>query len=284
MPGYAHPESLVSTAWVAGRLGQSGLLVIEVSLDSEGYSEGVIPGAALWHVWGDLLDDDERVRDDPASIAKLLGRAGLRPDTTIVLYGDAFNWGAALAFWLLRAAGHRDVRLMDGGREKWLAEGRSLSTDPPEVEPSDYPAGHLNSAQRARRDDVLAAIGDRSRVILDVRLPEEYDGVLFRPSGPPGDGQRAGHIPGAVHVPWETAVNADGTFKAPEVLHAAYATAGITGEREIIPYCTVGGRSGHTWFVLTQLLGYPTVRLYDASWAEWGQTSDLPIATPAQLP
>jgi thiosulfate/3-mercaptopyruvate sulfurtransferase len=277
MASYAYPESLVSTAWVADRLGDASVRVIEVSLDVEDYAEGVVPGATFWRLWGDLLDDDERVKDDPATIAQLLGRSGVSPDTTAVFYGDASNWGTALAFWLLQAVGHRDVRLMDGGRQKWLAEGRPMTSERPSVTETDYPVPAPDWRSRARCDDVLAAIGDQTRIILDVRLPDEYDGVLFRPNGFPTNVKRAGHIPGAAHVPWETAVNEDGTFKDAGTLRAAYAARGITPQREIIPYCTVGGRSGHMWFALSRLLGYPQVRLYDASWAEWGQTPGLPI-------
>jgi thiosulfate/3-mercaptopyruvate sulfurtransferase len=164
-----------------------------------------------------------------------------------------------------------------GGLAKWLAEDRRLTLDVPDVTPTHYPARKPRLHLRALREDVLAAIGSDSHVILDVRLRAEYEGELFRPSGPPSESQRAGHIPSAVHVPWETAVNEDGTFKDAETLQAAYEAHGITPEREIIPYCTVGGRSGHTWFDLTELLGYPNVRLYDASWAEWGQRADTPI-------
>jgi thiosulfate/3-mercaptopyruvate sulfurtransferase len=273
---YAHPESLVTAAWVADAIGNDAVRIIEVDLD-ESYTAGHIPSAVRWDLWGDLLDGDERIKDDPKTVAGLLGRSGVDPDTTVVLYGDASNWGAAMAFWLLHAVGHRDVHLMDGGRDKWLAEGRPLETDPPRVTPRAYPLSRLDWTARARRDDVLAAIGSSGKVVLDVRLRAEYAGDLFRPSGPPGEGQRAGHIPGAVHVPWETAVNEDGTFRPVGELREAYQAAGVRPEQEIIPYCTVGARSGHTWFVLSRLLGYPRVRLYDASWAEWGQTEELPV-------
>jgi thiosulfate/3-mercaptopyruvate sulfurtransferase len=278
MSGSASPDVLVTTSWVAGHLGDASVRLIEADLDPESYAEGHIAGAVLWKTWGDLLDEDERLKDDPVTIAELLGRSGIHPDTTVVLYGDSSNWGAALAFWVLRAVGHRDVRIVDGGRRKWIGEGRPTTTEEPRVAPADYPVVSPDWSHRARREDVLAAIDAGQSTILDVRLRAEYDGELFRPSGPPAEGQRAGHIPGAVHVPWETAINDDGTFKPASELRAAYEAAGITADRDIIPYCTVGGRSGHTWFVLSQLLGYPNVRLYEASWAEWGQTEGLPVA------
>ena len=178
---------------------------------------------------------------------------------------------------MLHALGHHDVRIMDGGRDKWLAEGRPTETEAPSVKPTSYPVAGLDWSHRARMADVRAAIGVSHQTILDVRLPEEYHGTLFRPNAAPEEGQRAGHIPGAVHTPWETAVNEDGTFKTPGELGALYPACGIGPDREVIPYCTVGGRSGHTWFVLSQLLGYPNVRLYEASWPEWGPTPGVPI-------
>jgi thiosulfate/3-mercaptopyruvate sulfurtransferase len=277
MSGYTRRESLVTTDWVAEHLSDASVRLIEADIDADSYTAGHIPGAICWRVWGELLDDDERLNDDPTTIANLLGRAGIDPASTVVLYGDAFNWGAALAFWVLTAVGHRDVRLMDGGRQQWLDEGRPITIDAPVVSVSEYPVGQFEWSHRARRDDVLAAIASAQPMIVDVRLRAEYDGELFRPSGPPAEGQRAGHIPGAVHIPWETAVNEDGTFKPADQLRAAYAAAGVDGTRAVIPYCTIGGRSGHTWFVLTQLLGYPDVQLYEASWAEWGQRTDTPV-------
>ena len=273
-----HPAPLVPTGWVAERLDDPTVRRIEVDLDPDGaYRAGHLPGAVLWSVWGDLLGPDERLIDDPAALRRLLSRSGVRPETTVVLYGDLWNWGATLAFWVLHALGHRDLRVMDGGRDKWLAEGRPTETDPPSVVPTDYPVAGLDWSARARLADVRAAIGSARQTILDVRLPEEYAGELFRPGAEPKEGQRAGHIPGAVHVPWQTAVNEDGTFKAPDELRELYREHGVVPDREVIPYCTVGGRSGHTWFALSQLLRYPRVRLYEASWAEWGQTPGLPV-------
>jgi thiosulfate/3-mercaptopyruvate sulfurtransferase len=274
----AHPAPLVGTQWVAEHTADPTGRLVEVDLDpEEAYPAGHVPGAVSWSVWGDLLGPDERLVDDPAALERLLGRSGVTQETTVVLYGDAWNWGATLAFWVLHAIGHRDVRVMDGGRDKWLAEGRPTETAPPAVAPTAYLVAGLDWDARARLADVRAAIGAAGQTLLDVRLPEEYAGELFRPGAAPGEGQRAGHIPGAVHVPWDTAVNADGTFKAAEELRAAYRARGIKPDRAIIPYCTVGGRSSHTWFALSQLLGYPNVRLYEASWAEWGQTPGLPV-------
>lgn len=277
MAGYAHPEALVTTEWVAEHLRDETVRLIEVDLSRESYSAGHTPGAVLWMVQGDLLDEDERLRDDPTTIAALLNRSGIDRDKTVVLYGDASNWGATLAFWVLRAVGHPDVRLMDGGRQKWLDVGCPIETVAPIITPTSYQVDRLDWSHRVGRQDVLAAIESGKPRLLDVRLHAEFDGELFRPSSPPKDGQRAGHIPGAVHVPWETAVNDDGTFKSAEDLRAAYELAGVTADQEIIPYCTIGGRSSHTWFALSQLLGYPNVKLYEASWAEWGQTDGLPI-------
>ncbi len=278
MGAATHPAPLVGTAWVAEQLDAPAVRLIEVDLQpDEAYLAGHIPGAVLWSVWGDLLGLDERLVDDPAALRRLLSRSGVRPETTVVLYGDLWNWGATLAFWLLHALGHRDLRVMDGGRDKWLAEGRPTETNPPFVAPTDYPVAGPDWSARVRLADVRAAIGSAGQTILDVRLPEEYAGELFRPGAEPREGQRAGHIPGAVHVPWETAVNEDGSFKAPDDLRVVYREHGVVPDREVIPYCTVGGRSSHTWFVLSQVLGYPDVRLYDASWAEWGQTPGVPV-------
>ena len=277
MAGYAHPEALVTTEWIAEHLRDEAMRLIEVDLSRESYSVGHIPGAVQWVVHEALLDEDERLQDDPTTITALLGRSGIDRDKTVVLYGDASNWGATLAFWLLHAAGHPDVRLIDGGRQKWLDDGRPIETVAPRITPASYQLDRLDWSHRVGRQDVLAAIELGKPRLLDVRLRAEFDGELFRPGGPPMEGQRAGHIPGAVHVPWETSVNDDGTFKLADDLRAAYEMAGITADQEIIPYCTIGGRSSHTWFALSQLLGYANVKLYEASWAEWGQTEGLPI-------
>ena len=278
MATVTHPVPLVDTEWVAAHRDDPTVRLIEVDLDpEESYPVGHVPGAVLWSVWGDLLGPDERLIDDPAALEQLLSRSGVTPETTVVVYGDAGNWGATLAFWVLHALGHRDVRLMDGGRDKWLAEGRPTEIEPLPVTPTTYLVTEIDWSARARLDDVRQAIASASQTILDVRLPEEYSGELFRPGAAPGEGQRAGHIPNALHVPWESAINEDGTFKTPDELRALYLARGIVPDQEVIPHCTVGGRSSHTWFALSQLLGYERVRLYEASWAEWGQTPGLPV-------
>jgi thiosulfate/3-mercaptopyruvate sulfurtransferase len=273
----AHPEPLVSTQWVAEHLDDPMMRLVEVDLEPEVYTTGHLPGAVLWSVWDDLLLDDERVNDNPAAIGQLLSRAGISPEVTVVLYGDAWNWGATLAFWLIHSAEHRDLRIMDGGRQKWLAEGRQLTATVPSVKAMTYDVSKLRGECRAQLAEVRRAIDSANQTILDVRLPGEYHGELFRPNAGPQDGQLAGHIPGALHVPWETAINEDGTFRSGNEIRTLYEQQGVRPDQEIIPYCTIGGRSSHTWFALTQLAGYPNVRLYDASWAEWGQIPGLPI-------
>ncbi len=264
---------------MAEHLNDPAVRLIEVDLDPEqAYLVSHLPGAVLWSLWGDLLGPDERLIDDSDALERLLSRSGVRPDATIILYGDLWNWGATLAFWVLHSIGHHDPRVMDGGRDKWLTEGRPTETEPPAVAPTAYPVGPVVWSERAVLADVRAANDSTRTTVLDVRLPEEYDGILFRPGAEPTEGQRAGHIPGSIHLPWEMTINEDGTFKALEDLRSLYRLGSVETSCEVIPYCTVGGRSSHTWFVLTQLLSYPNVRLYDASWAEWGQTPGLPIA------
>ena len=275
----AHPESIVSTQWVADNLGNSNVVLVEVDVDTAAYDQGHVPGAVGWN-WSTQLNDqltrDILTRDQMES---LLGGSGIGNDTTVVLYGDNNNWFATYAFWQMRMYGHDDLKIMDGGRQKWIDEGRETSTDAPSVEAASYTASNPDTSIRATRDYVLGvATTDNSTGLVDVRAPEEFDGTLLAPAHLPQEGsQRGGHIPGAANVPWATAVAADGTFKSVEELREIYGGKGITGEGETIAYCRIGERSSHTWFVLSQILGHGKVRNYDGSWTEYGSIVGAPI-------
>ena len=275
----AHPESIVSTQWVADNLGNSNVVLVEVDVDTAAYDQGHVPGAVGWN-WSTQLNDqltrDILTRDQMES---LLGGSGIGNDTTVVLYGDNNNWFATYAFWQMRMYGHDDLKIMDGGRQKWIDEGRETSTDAPSVEATAYTASNPDTSIRATRDYVLGvATTDNSTGLVDVRAPEEFDGTLLAPAHLPQEGsQRGGHIPGAANVPWATAVAADGTFKSVEELREIYEGKGITGEGETIAYCRIGERSSHTWFVLSQILGHGKVRNYDGSWTEYGSIVGAPI-------
>jgi thiosulfate/3-mercaptopyruvate sulfurtransferase len=276
---YAHPERLVTTDWLAEHLGRPGLVVVESDEDVLLYETGHIPGAVKvdWHT--EL--NDPVVRDYVSSerFAELLGSKGISRDSTVVIYGDKNNWWAAYALWVFTLFGHDDVRLLDGGRDKWIAEGRPLTTDAPEVEPADYPVVERDDSRvRAFKDDVLAHLG---KPLIDVRSPEEYSGErTTMPAYPEEGALRAGHIPTAASVPWARAAAEDGTFRTRAELEAIYRDeAGLQEGDEVIAYCRIGERSSHTWFVLTHLLGFERVRNYDGSWTEWGSAVRVPIVT-----
>ncbi len=275
--GFSNPEALVSTEWAAEHAGDPGLRLVEVDVDTTAYDRGHIEGAVGWN-WRQELQD-QTVRDLVTSdaLAGLLGRSGIGPDTTIVLYGDNNNWFAAYAYWTLKYYGHDKVKLINGGRVKWEAEGRPLTTEVPAPNPTSYSfTGEPRENLRAYRDDVQARIGKAG--LVDVRSPKEFSGELLAPENLPQEGaQRGGHIPTAANVPWATAVREDGTFKSAEELKEIYGGRGITPDREVIAYCRIGERSAHTWFVLSELLGYPNVRNYDGSWTEWGSSVRAPI-------
>ena len=278
MAEYAHPESLVSTEWVAEHGSDANVRLVEVDVDTAAYDEGHIAGAVGWN-WQSQLQQTVR-RDIVSSedMAKLLGGAGIGNDTTVVLYGDNNNWFAAWAFWQLRYYGHQDVKLMNGGRAKWAAEGRPLSSDAASPASVTFNVSSTNEDIRAYRDYVLQAVNDGNIALVDVRSPDEYSGVLLAPPALPQEGaQRGGHIPGAANVPWATAVNEDGTFKSADDLAQIYGGKGVDGSKETIAYCRIGERSSHTWFALSQLLGYDNVRNYDGSWTEWGSIVRAPI-------
>ena len=278
MADYAHPESLVSTGWVAEHGGDANVRLIEVDVDTSAYEQGHIAGAVGWN-WQSQLQ--QPVRRDLASkeeIEQLLGGSGIGNGTTVVLYGDNNNWFAAWAFWQLKYYGHNDVRIMNGGRAKWEAEGRPMTTDVPSYPAASYAASDGDQSIRAYRDEVLSLVNAGSISLVDVRSPAEFSGELLAPANLPQEGsQRGGHIPGASNIPWGQAVAEDGSFKSADDLRALYGAQGIDGGRETIAYCRIGERSSHTWFVLTQLLGFENVRNYDGSWTEWGSIVGAPI-------
>jgi thiosulfate/3-mercaptopyruvate sulfurtransferase len=277
---YAHPERLVSTAWLADQLeagNPDGIVVLESDEDVLLYDTGHIPGALKldWHQ--DLNDQVTRDYVDSEQFAKVMSARGIGRDTTVVIYGDKNNWWAAYALWVMTLFGHEDVRLVDGGRAKWVAEGRELTKDVPTPQPADYPVvERVDAPIRAFKDDVLAHLG---QPLVDVRSPGEYSGeLLHMPDYPQEGAMRGGHIPGAKSVPWARAANEDGTFKSREELEAIYLhEQGLKPQDPVVAYCRIGERSSHTWFVLTHLLGFEDVRNYDGSWTEWGNAVRVPV-------
>jgi thiosulfate/3-mercaptopyruvate sulfurtransferase len=280
---YAHPERLVSTDWLAeqiadGRVGRpDGVVVVESDEDVLLYDSGHIPGSVKidWHL--DLNDPLTRDYVDGESFAKVMSRNGIGRDTTIVIYGDKSNWWAAYALWVFSLFRHEDVRLLDGGRAKWVAEGRELTRDVPATSPTEYPIVDRDDHRiRVFKDDVLAHLG---QPLVDVRSPGEFSGeLLHMPDYPQEGAVRGGHIPGAKSVPWARAANEDGTFKSRRELEAIYVgEQGLDADDDVVAYCRIGERSSHTWFVLTHLLGFESVRNYDGSWTEWGNAVRVPI-------
>jgi thiosulfate/3-mercaptopyruvate sulfurtransferase len=271
------PDVLVSTDWVAQHRADPGVRVVEVDVDTAAYEQGHVPGALGWNWTTDLCDTLVRDIVPKAKLEKLLGASGITPDSTIVLYGDNNNWFAAWAFWQLKVYGHKDVRIMDGGRKKWLAEGRELETGKPAVAATTYTASGPDLSIRAFLPEVQKAMGRPDVALVDVRSPQEFTGEILAPPGLPETCQRGGHIPGAKSIPWAKACNDDGTFKSREELAALYGSHGVTPEKEVIAYCRIGERSSHTWFVLKYLLGYQNVKNYDGSWTEWGNLVGAPV-------
>jgi thiosulfate/3-mercaptopyruvate sulfurtransferase len=275
--GYAK-QVLVTTDWVAEHLDDPSVVVAEVDENPTLYDDGHIPGAVKLHWREDLQDPLERDLIEPGAFEELMERLGISNDTTVVLYGDKNNWFAAYAYWYFKVYGHSDVRIIDGGRQKWLDEGRELATQVPEPESASYSAAQRDETIRARRDEVRELIGADGKALVDVRSPQEFAGELMAPPGYEQEGaSRMGHIPSAQSIPWAQAVNDDGTFKSAPALRELYAAKGITPDKEITAYCRIGERSAHTWFVLRELLGYERVKNYDGSWTEWGNLVDVPI-------
>ena len=291
MSNYAHPESLVSTQWVAEHLDDPNIRIVEVVWGFEPpsgmavYEAGHIPGAVVWDYKNDYYHPEHGDVADKTSFEKQLSHSGIRPGTTIVLYGGVNNMNATFEFWLLKVYGHRDVCLLDGGRRKWLEENRSVTCSMPEFTPTTYQAQEPDWSLRASREDVLRVIGKADILLVDPRTAEMYHGIEK-----PGT-ERGGHIPGAINLAsgWETnpdgarigirfpTIRPDGTFKTADELRALFDSMGITPDKEVITYCLRGGASSHAWFVLTQLLGFPKVREYDRSWAEWGNLEGVPV-------
>jgi thiosulfate/3-mercaptopyruvate sulfurtransferase len=275
--GYAK-DVLVSTDWLAEHLGDEGVVVAEVDEQPDLYDEGHIPGAVKLHWREDLQDSVERDLVDRETFERLLGERGIGNDSTVVLYGDRNNWFAAFAYWYLKIYGHEDVRILDGGRQKWIDEGRELTTDMPSPAAASYGARERDESIRAYRDQVMSWLERDGRHLVDVRSPQEYSGELIAPPGYEQEGaQRGGHIPTAASIPWASAVRDDGTFKSADELRSLYEGKGATPDKEVVAYCRIGERSAHTWFVLRELLGYERVRNYDGSWTEWGNLVDVPI-------
>ncbi len=272
---YANPDSLVSTEWLAQHLDDASVRPVEVDEDATAYAGGHIPGAVAWNWKKDLHHGLRRDYVGQAELKELLERAGAGDDTTVILYGGNNNWFAAYAYWLLKYRGFDRVRLLDGGRKKWELEGRPLATDVPTVErAARSDPGPEHPDLRAVRDRVIASVG--SAGFVDVRSPEEYTGEKLAPDHLPQEQPYVGgHIPGAFNIPWSKAANEDGTFRSPDELRELYAE--VLQASEIIPYCRIGERSSHTWFVLRELLGHGNVRNYDGSWTEYGSLVNVPV-------
>ena len=277
MSEYAHPEVLVSTDWVSQHAGDASVRVVEVDVNKGSYAEGHVPGAVGWSWDTQLCDTVLRDIVPREEFEELMSTSGIGNGTTVVLYGDNNNWFAAWAFWQMKIYGHADVRLMNGGRTKWLAEGREVSAREPSPVHTSYVATTPDTSLRAMLSEVLDAVSSRGADLVDVRSPAEFSGEILSPAGLPETCQRGGHIPGACNIPWGKACADDGTFKTADELRKLYRDAGISGDKPVIAYCRIGERSSHSWFVLKYLLGLENVTNYDGSWTEWGNLVGAPL-------
>jgi thiosulfate/3-mercaptopyruvate sulfurtransferase len=277
---YAHPEVLVDTNWVLQHHKDANVRIAEVDYDSAAnYAVGHIPGAVLFDWKRDINDPLRRDLLSKEQLEALFSNAGITKDTWVILYGDFNNWFATFAFWVFKYYGVENVKILNGGRKKWLLEDKPVTKDVPTYPKTDFKASNPNQKLRAYKDEVLKVIGKGDKVLVDVRGPKEFSGeILAPPEYPTEHAQRGGHIPGAKNIPWAQTVNdADGTFKTREEITALYVPKGVSSDKEVITYCRIGERSSHSWFVLTYLLGYPNVRNYDGSWTEWGNSVGTPI-------
>src|SRR5438270_11074683 len=275
---YVHPEVLVDTAWVAEHAADPKVKLVEVDVDTSAYDSGHVKGAIGLDWRKDLQARPIRDLLAREDLEKLLSSKGISNEDTVIAYGDNNNWFAAWFLWNLKYYGHKDARLMNGGRKKWQDEGRELVTEAPAIKPTTYKAGQPVKSIRVLRDEVLAELGKAGVTLVDVRSPKEFSGELLAPENLHKEGaQRCGQIPGAANIPWGQAVREDGTFKPADELRALYESKGVTPDKAVIAYCRIGERSSHSWFVLQYLLGYPDVRNYDGSWTEWGSLIAAPI-------
>jgi thiosulfate/3-mercaptopyruvate sulfurtransferase len=273
---YATP-ALVDAEWAKAHLDDPAVRFVEVDVDTAAYEQSHIPGAVGWNWTSQLADGVRRDIATRSEFSELLSRSGIGPDTTVVLYGDNNNWFAAWAYWQLQLYGHRNAKILNGGRKYWLDNGLPLSTDVPSYKPTGYQLPEPDFGLRAFRDDILPRLGEAGFALVDVRSPAEFNGEVIAPPGMSETAQRAGRIPGAASIPWAQTVREDGTFKSRDELAALYESKGVTSDKDVIAYCRIGERSSHSWFVLHELLGYPKVRNYDGSWTEWGSMVGMPI-------
>jgi len=272
-----HPEIVVDTQWLNDHLHNPQVRIVEVDMSPKPYKNAHLPGAVFWDIMIDLFQPDLRLRLEPEVVEALLSKSGITHETTVVAYGSYPGTGAWI-FWFLKAIGHPDVRVLNGGHQKWLAEGRPVTSDLSTFAPTPYHAQPADPTLRVTQAEVEAAIAQPDKVLVDVRSLAEYRGEVFL-TKPPTGAERAGHIPGAVHIEHTLTLNDDGTFKSLDELQALFSGKGVTPDKEVFPYCAVGGRSAYMWFVLKYLLGYPNVRNYDRSWNEWGRLPNVAITT-----